>query len=104
MAVAAPVNTVRLFMVWFVSFVTVVFQIFEVLRPDSAIEKAPMAGAGNLRESTEAPRGGSGLDSSPHRCDSLTDILPPASQMPCQGIRFGTHAFPARPRRPFYAR
>ena len=65
------------------------------------IEKAPAEGATKLRVSSEIPSGRSGMDSSPHVCDSLTDILRPASQMPCQGIRFGTHAFPARPRRPW---
>lgn len=36
------------------------------------------------------------MDSSPHCCDSRADIVRRASRNACHGIRFGTHAFPAR--------
>ena len=60
------------------------------------IEKAPTEGETKLRVSSEILTGRSGVDSSPRFRDSPTDVLRGASQMPCRGIRFGTHAFPAR--------
>ena len=40
-------------------------------------------------------------DSPPHCCDSRTDVVRSAGGIPCRGIRLGTLAFPARPRRPY---
>lgn len=43
-------------------------------------------------------------DSSPHFCDNKTDLIRIASQNTRHGIRFGTHAFPARHWLPFSVR
>ena len=56
-----------------------------------------MEGAAHLRVSSDLPSGNPDLDSSPHLCDSRTDILRRASQMPATASASAPTPFPRGP-------
>ena len=56
-----------------------------------------MEGAAHLRVSSDLPSGKPDLDSSPHLCDSRTDILRRASQMPATASASAPTPFPRGP-------